>query len=96
MPNVQVLNLSMVKDEIDPTLGASQELGRNYVLVFVWRVHNATLQAIQYPESLSPADLRAVSFALDPVESERLMDEWMRQRIPVPLEIQDSPVQRYR
>ena len=54
-------------------------------------VHNATLEAIAYAETLRPIDLRAVSFGLDPSDTERLGDQWMKARVPLPLELEDSP-----
>lgn len=33
----------------------------------------------------------AVSFGLDPAATEKLADEWMQYRIPVPLELEESP-----
>ncbi len=88
---VQVLDVPIVKSEIDPTIDEAVEPARNFVLVLVSAVHNSTLQAIEYAETLRPTDLRAVSFGLDPEETERLGDLWLESRIPHPLEIQDSP-----
>jgi hypothetical protein len=54
-------------------------------------VHNAVLEAIEYAEMLNPTDLRAVSFGLDPEETEQLGDRWLEARVPHPLEIEESP-----
>jgi hypothetical protein len=89
--DLQVIDVPILRDEIDPSHDEAKEPARNYVLVLVAGVHNATLQAIEYAQTLNPTDLRAVSFGLDPVATETLAEKWMRNRIQVPLEIQDSP-----
>jgi hypothetical protein len=90
-PGVQVMDIPLIKKQIDPEADHSHEPARNYVLVLVAGVHNATLQAIEYAETLRPTDIRAVSFGLDPAETERLADAWLEAAIPHPLEIDDSP-----
>jgi amino acid transporter len=88
---VQLLNVPLLRKDVDPSRNQAQLPARNYVIVLVAGVHNATLQAIEYGETLGPTDLRALSFGLDPVETSRLADEWMSYKIPVPLELEDSP-----
>ena len=90
-PNIQIIDLTMLQGDIDPGRDETQETARNYVVVLVSGVHNATLQAIEYAETLRPSDLRAVSFGLDPVATDKLAEEWMSYEIPVPLELQESP-----
>jgi hypothetical protein len=88
---VQVMDVPVVKREIDPDVDQSHEPARNFALVLVSSAHNATLQAIEYAETLRPTNIRAVSFGLDPVETEKLGDEWLASGIPHPLAIVDSP-----
>ncbi|HZJ51566.1 MAG TPA: APC family permease [Actinomycetota bacterium] len=92
-PGIQVLDVPLDRSEAAAGSGAhrSIEPARNYVLVLVAGVHNATLQAIEYAETLRPTDLRAVSFGLDPAATERLGNDWLASGIPHPLEIDDSP-----
>jgi hypothetical protein len=90
-PGVQVLDIPMVKADIDPGLRLSQEPVRNLCIVLVARVHNAVLQAIEFAETLRPTDIRAVTFGLDPEETEEIGNDWLAARIPHPLEIEDSP-----
>ncbi|MDQ3940520.1 MAG: APC family permease [Actinomycetota bacterium] len=90
-PGIQVMDIPLVKHEIDPHADQAHEPGRNYVIVLVSGVHNATLQAIEYAETLRPIDIRAVSFGLDPAETEKLGNAWLDAAIPHPLEIDDSP-----
>ena len=92
-PGVQVMDVPLDRSETQGSSGAHRciEPARNYVLVLVAGVHNATLQAIEYAETLRPTDLRAVSFGLDPEATEKLGNEWLASDIPHPLEIDDSP-----
>lgn len=89
-PGVQVLDVPVVKEDVDAALDQSHEPSRNYVCVMVSGLHNATLQAIEYAETLQATDLRAVTFGLDPEEAERLGDDWLEARIPHPLEVEAS------
>jgi amino acid transporter len=90
-PGVQILDIPVLQEDIDPEMDDSQEPARNYVCVLVSAVHNATLQAIEYAETLQATDIRAVSFGLDPEATEKLGNDWLDARIPHPLEIEDSP-----
>jgi amino acid transporter len=88
---IQIVNLPILREDVDPDMDETSEPARNYVVVLVSGVHNATLQAIEYAETLGPTDLRAVWFGLDPAASEPLAESWMESGIPVPLELQESP-----
>lgn len=89
-PGVQVLDVPIAMEEIDPDKDQAQEPARNIAIVLVSGVHNASLQAIEYAESLGPSDLRALCFGLDPVESEKLGERWLADGVPIPLELQES------
>lgn len=56
----------------------------------VWRPQSSA-SSDRYAETLTPSDLRAVLFGLDPVATDKLAEEWMSYGIPVPLELQESP-----
>lgn len=88
---VQVLDVPIVRDEIDPNVDQAHEPARNYVVVLVSGVHNPTFQALEFAETLRPYDLRALSLSLDSAESEQLGNDWLAAGIPHPLEIQESP-----
>ena len=90
-PGVQVLDIPMLEEDIDPEVDEADEPARNYVVVLISGVHNATLEAIEYAHTLRPIDLRAVSFVIDPSDSERIGDRWMQRRIALPLELEASP-----
>jgi hypothetical protein len=64
---------------------------RNVAIVLVSAVHNATLRALAYGSAIRPTELRAITFATDERETEKVMREWSQVAIDVPLEILDSP-----
>ena len=88
---IQVLNIPLVIQDIDPTLDPAMEPARNIAVVLVSGVHNATLQAIEYAETLRPTQLHAVSLGIEEVETSALGDSWLSERIPHPLEIEAAP-----
>ncbi|MEX2458042.1 MAG: APC family permease, partial [Actinomycetota bacterium] len=60
-------------------------------LVFVSNVHDATIRAVNYAESLRAAETRAVYFALDPDEIENIEEAWALSGIQTPLDIVEAP-----
>jgi amino acid transporter len=88
---VQIVDIPILRASIDPARDETQEPARNVVIVLVSGVHNATLQAIEYAETLNPTDLRALSFGLDPQTTDKLAQDWLDDRIQMPLEIHESP-----
>ena len=70
-------------------------LRRHVVVVLVDRMDLATARAIQYARTLNPDQLRAVHFAVDPVEARKLESEWRRLGLSsLPLDIVDCPDRR--
>ncbi|HYY44959.1 MAG TPA: APC family permease, partial [Actinomycetota bacterium] len=90
-PGIQVLDIPIVAGDIDPDVDEARETVRNDVVVLAAGVNNATLQALKYAETLHPTSIRAVNFGLIPEESEKLVEDWLAEDIPYPLEIDDSP-----
>lgn len=90
-PDIQVLDIPLVAADIDPGVDQAHEPARHHAVVLISAVHNAVLEAIEYAETLNPTDVRAVSFGLDPEETEQLGDRWLEARVPHPLEIEESP-----
>jgi len=64
---------------------------RTIAIVLVSAVHNATLRALEYARSLSPTELRAVTFNVDHDETMRVVNEWATAVDDVSLEAVDSP-----
>jgi amino acid transporter len=70
-------------------------LRRHVVLVFIDRMDLATARAIQYARTLSPDELRAVHFAVDPLEAGDLEADWSRLGLGrLPLDIIELPDRR--
>jgi hypothetical protein len=70
-------------------------LRRHVVLVFVDRMDLATARAVQYARTLSPDELRAVHFAVDPIGSAELEADWSRLGLSrLPLDIIECPDRR--
>jgi hypothetical protein len=89
--DVQVLDVPVLQEAIEPGTDLAHEPARNIAVVLVSGVHNAALQAIEYAETLRPTSLRAVSIGLDPEATEKLGNRWLQAEVPHPLEIEDSP-----
>lgn len=64
---------------------------RVIAIVLVSAVHNATLRALEYARSLRPTDLRAVTFNVDPDETEQVLRDWAEDVADVGLEAINSP-----
>ncbi|MFP5225009.1 MAG: APC family permease [Actinomycetota bacterium] len=60
-------------------------------VVLVSQVHNATRRAVDYAATLSPTNLRAVTFNIDPEETMRIVETWVGEMEDVALEAVDSP-----
>jgi amino acid transporter len=94
-PGIQVLDIPILKKRggrpLQEVAATIHSPARHLVCVLVSNVHNATLHAIEYAETLQAADIRAVMFVLDPGEAEQVGNAWLDAGIPHPLEIVDSP-----
>jgi amino acid transporter len=64
---------------------------RVHAVVLVAQVHKPTMRALAYAKASRPNVLEAVLVSTDPVERDRIVDEWDRRGIDVPLKILDSP-----
>ncbi len=58
--------------------------------VLVSGAHAASLRALRYAETLGLDDTRAVFFAFDAEEAERMREEWAERDVQVPLEIEEA------
>ena len=94
------LHRQYVEEEEQLEEGASEAaeapvLSKHAVIVLVDRLDMATARALQYARTLHPDDLRAVHFALDPLASEQLEEEWRRLGLSdLPLDIQECEDRR--
>ena len=70
-------------------------LSHHAVVVLVDRLDMATARAVQYARTLHPDELRAVHFALDPLATGQLEEEWRRLGLSdLPLDIQECEDRR--
>jgi hypothetical protein len=53
--------------------------------------HAASMRAVNYANTLGFRDTRALFFAFDEDEANRLDHEWRERRMPIPLEIEEAP-----
>ena len=64
---------------------------RVHAIVLVSKLHKPTMRALAYAKASRPNVLEAVMVATDQTERDRIIDEWDRRGIDVPLKILDSP-----
>jgi len=64
---------------------------RTVALVFVSAIHDATVRAVNYAQSLGAAETRAVYFDMDPEQEYRLEREWAEKGLGIPLDIVETP-----
>lgn len=88
---VAVTDVPVPVAENQTTVGGAVAPTRTIAMVAVSAVHNATQQAVEYARALSPTDLRAVIFNVEPDDTSRVLEEWGRTDTGIPLEAVDSP-----
>jgi amino acid transporter len=64
---------------------------RTVALVFVSAIHDATIRAVNYAQSLDAAETRAIYFDMDPEQEYRLEHEWAERGLGIPLDIVEAP-----
>jgi hypothetical protein len=68
---------------------------RHVVVVFIDTLNVAAARAMQYARTLSPDELRAVHFDLDPIRTEDLTEGWSRLGLSeLPLDVIECPQRR--
>jgi hypothetical protein len=78
-----------------PKAAVAPILRRHVVLVFIDKLDLATARAIQYARTLTPDELRAVHFALDPAQAEELRVAWAAAGMHrLTLDLVDTPDRR--
>ncbi|MFI5041609.1 MAG: amino acid permease [Acidimicrobiales bacterium] len=78
-----------------PQAAEAPILAHHVVLVLVDRLDLASARAIQYARTLTPDELRAVHFVIDPQRAAVLSEEWRRLGLSrLPLELVDCPDRR--
>jgi amino acid transporter len=80
-----------VAAELDATDVDTVLPSRNHAIVLVAKLHLPTLRAVAYARATRPDVLEAVTVNVDDAETRRLVREWDKKDIPVPLKVVESP-----
>jgi amino acid transporter len=80
----------VVITDVPVTGGEWQEPKRATCRVLVSGAHAASLRAVNYAKTLGLEDTRALFFAFDSHEAERIETEWRLRPMPVPLEVEEA------
>ncbi|SHL31305.1 amino acid/polyamine/organocation transporter, APC superfamily [Pseudonocardia thermophila] len=80
-----------VAAELAPGEGDTVLPSRNHAIVLVSTVHKPTLRAVAYARATRPDLLEALTVNVDDADTKRLMREWEKRKIPIPLKVVESP-----
>ncbi|MEJ3655239.1 APC family permease [Actinomycetes bacterium KLBMP 9759] len=64
---------------------------RNHAIVLVSTLHKPTLRAVAYARATRPDVLEAVTVNVDEADTRKLVRDWERRKLPVPLKVVESP-----
>jgi len=64
---------------------------RNHAIVLVSVLHKPTLRAVAYARATRPDVLEAVTVNVDEADTRRLVRDWEKRKLPVPLKVVESP-----
>jgi amino acid transporter len=78
--------VELVAGETDAVLPS-----RNHGIVLVSTLHKPTLRALAYARATRPDVLEAVTVNVDDADTKRLMRDWDKRKLPVPLKVVESP-----
>ena len=76
----------LVAGDVDDVLPS-----RSHAIVLVSTLHKPTLRAVAYARATRPDVLEAVTVNVDDADTKRLVRDWERRRLPVPLKVVESP-----
>jgi hypothetical protein len=76
----------LVAGEVDGVLPS-----RNHAIVLVSTLHKPTLRAVAYARATRPDMLEALTVNVDDADTKRLMRDWEKRKIPIPLKVVESP-----
>ncbi len=80
------VSAELVAGETDTVLPS-----RNHAIVLVSTLHKPTLRAVAYARATRPDVLEAVTVNVDDADTKRLMRDWEKRKLPVPLKVVESP-----
>jgi amino acid transporter len=87
---IAVADVPVLASEPNSSLAVTTPV-RTVALVFVSGVHDASIRAVNYARSLHALERRAVYFALDHGNVEKVIAEWFDRQPGIPLDIVDAP-----
>jgi amino acid transporter len=92
-PNIVVTDVPVVVEDGKPLGVDARPLipDRTVALVFVSGVHDATIRAVNFAQTLESSETRAIYFDLDPEESHRMQEQWGEAGMRIPLDIVETP-----
>jgi hypothetical protein len=92
-PQVVVTDVPVLVEDgrLEGVDGRSLIPERIVALVFVASVHDATVRALNYAESLNAHETRAIFLATEPEETPRFLEEWAARGIQTPLDVVEAP-----
>jgi amino acid transporter len=64
---------------------------RNHAIVLVSTLHKPTLRAVAYARATRPDMLEALTVNVDDADTKKLMRDWEKRKIPIPLKVVESP-----
>ncbi|MFC5062916.1 APC family permease [Actinomycetospora atypica] len=64
---------------------------RNHAIVLISTVHKPTLRAVAYARATRPDVLEAVTVNVDDSDTRKVVADWERRKLPVPLKVLESP-----
>jgi hypothetical protein len=85
------LHYDRVSDELVADEGDGVLPSRNHAIVLVSTLHKPTLRALAYARATRPDVLEAVTVNVDESDTKRLVRDWEKRKIPVPLKVVESP-----
>ena len=92
-PNIVVTDVPVLVRDGEPVGVDARPLipERTVALVFVSTVHDATIRAVNYAQTLEASETRAIYFDLDPEAAHRMQEQWGEIGMRVPLHIVEAP-----
>ena len=92
-PNIVVTDVPVVVPDDEPAPKEVRPLipARTVALAFVSTVNDATKRAVNYAETLEASETRAVYFELDREQASAIQEQWVDERMRIPLDIVEAP-----
>jgi amino acid transporter len=92
-----MLSIRRHYDRVAEEIALPEELGgavlpsRNHAIVLVSTLHLPTMRAVAYARATRPDVLEALTVNVDDGDTRKLVAEWERRQLPVPLKVVESP-----